>query len=58
MSLWSVSWVGGTHALPRYWEILEQMENSDLKTQKRLVNAPLMTLRVHKRLPNPIAERG
>jgi len=22
------------------------------------VNAPLMTLRVHERLPNPIAERG
>ena len=36
-----VSIVWGTHALPLYWEVLEQVGNSDLKTQKRLLKAVL-----------------
>jgi hypothetical protein len=36
-----VSLVWGTHALPVYWEVLEQVGNSDLNTQKRLLKAVL-----------------
>ena len=36
-----VSLVWGTHALPVYWEVLKQVGNSDLKTQKRLLNTVL-----------------
>jgi Transposase DDE domain len=36
-----VSLVWGTHALPVYWEVLKPVGNSDLKTQKRLLNAVL-----------------
>lgn len=35
----SVLW--GTHALPLYWEVLDHVGNSDLKSQKRLLKAVL-----------------
>ena len=36
-----VSLVWGKHALPLYWEVLNQVGNSDLKTQQRLLKAVL-----------------
>jgi len=36
-----VSLVWGTHALPVYWEVLNQVGASDLNTQKRLLKAVL-----------------
>ena len=40
-NVFMVSLVWGTHALPLYWEVLEQVGNSDLKTQKRLLKTVL-----------------
>jgi hypothetical protein len=40
-NLFMVSLVWGTHALPVYWEVLKPVGNSDLKTQKRLLNTVL-----------------
>lgn len=40
-NLFMVSLVWGTHALPLYWELLEQVGNSGLNTQKRLLKAVL-----------------
>ncbi len=40
-NLFMVSLVWGTHALPPYWELLESVGNSHLKTQKRLLTAVL-----------------
>ena len=40
-NVFMVSLVWGTHALPLYWEVLEHVGNSDLKTQKRLLKAVL-----------------
>jgi hypothetical protein len=40
-NVFMVSLVWGTHALPVYWEVLEQVGNSDLDTQKRLLKAVL-----------------
>jgi Transposase DDE domain len=40
-NVFMVSLVWGTHALPLYWEVLTQVGNSDLKTQKRLLSAVL-----------------
>jgi hypothetical protein len=34
-NVFMVSLVWGTHALPVYWEVLKQVGNSDLNTQKR-----------------------
>lgn len=38
-NVFMVSIVWGTHALPLYWEVLDHVGNSDLKTQKRLLKA-------------------
>lgn len=43
-NVFMVSLVWGTHALPLYWEVLQQRGNSDLKTQKRLLKAVLPLL--------------
>jgi Transposase DDE domain len=40
-NVFMVSLVWGTHALPLYWELLEQVGNSDLNAQKRLLKAVL-----------------
>jgi len=40
-NLFMVSIVWGTHALPLYWEVLDHVGNSDLKTQKRLLKSVL-----------------
>ena len=40
-NVFMVSLVWGTHALPLYWEVLDHVGNSDLKTQKRLLKAVL-----------------
>ena len=40
-NVFMVSLVWGTHALPLYWEVLNQVGNSDLATQKRLLKAVL-----------------
>lgn len=40
-NVFMVSLVWGTHALPLYWELLKPVGNSDLNTQKRLLNAVL-----------------
>ncbi len=40
-NVFMVSLVWGTHALPVYWELLQQVGNSDLNTQKRLLKAVL-----------------
>ena len=40
-NVFMVSLIWGTHALPLYWEVLKQVGNSDLKTQKRLLTAVL-----------------
>ena len=40
-NVFMVSIVWGTHALPLYWEVLDHVGNSDLKSQKRLLNAGL-----------------
>ena len=40
-NVFMVSLVWGTHALPLYWEVLTQVGNSDLATQKRLLKAVL-----------------
>jgi hypothetical protein len=43
-NIFMVSIVWGTHALPVYWEVLEQVGSSDLKTQKRLLKPVLHLL--------------
>jgi len=40
-NVFMVSLVWGTHALPLYWEVLKQVGNSDLNTQKRLLKTVL-----------------
>lgn len=40
-NMFMVSLVWGTHALPMYWEVLDHVGNSELKTQKRLLKAVL-----------------
>jgi hypothetical protein len=40
-NVFMVSLVWGTHALPVYWELLEQVGNSDLNAQKRLLKVVL-----------------
>ena len=40
-NVFMVSLVWGTHALPLYWEVLKQVGNSDLSTQKRLLKTVL-----------------
>jgi Transposase DDE domain len=40
-NVFMVSLIWGTHALPLYWELLEQVGNSDLNAQKRLLKAVL-----------------
>ena len=40
-NVFMVSLVWGKHALPLYWEVLNQVGNSDLKTQQRLLKAVL-----------------
>ena len=40
-----VTLVWGTHALPLYWELLEHVGNSDLKTQKRVLKIALKLLK-------------
>lgn len=40
-NVFMVSLLWGTHALPLYWEVLKQVGNSDLSTQKRLLKAVL-----------------
>jgi len=40
-NVFMVSLVWGTHALPVYWELLDQVGNSDLNTQKRLLKVAL-----------------
>jgi hypothetical protein len=44
-NIFMVSLVWGTHALPIYWEVLEQVGSSDLKTQKRLLKPVLHLLK-------------
>jgi Transposase DDE domain len=44
-NVFMVSLVWGTHALPLYWEVLKQVGNSDLSTQKRLLKAVLPLLK-------------
>lgn len=44
-NLFMVTVVWGTHALPLYWELLDQVGNSDLKTQQRLLKTALRVLR-------------
>lgn len=44
-NLFMVTLVWGTHALPLYWELLEHVGNSDLKTQKRLLKPALGLLK-------------
>lgn len=44
-NVFMVTLVWGTHALPVYWEVLGQVGNSDLKTQKRLLNTVLPVFR-------------
>ena len=41
LSIFMVSIVWGTHALPLYWEVLEHVGNSNLATQKRLLKTVL-----------------
>ena len=40
-----ITLVWGTHALLLYWEALNQMGNSDLKTQKDLLKVTLSLLK-------------
>ena len=40
-----ITLVWGTHALLLYWEVLNQMGNSDLKTQKDLLKVTLSLLK-------------
>ena len=40
-----VTLVWGTHALPLYWELLEHVGNSDLRTQKRVLAIALKLLK-------------
>lgn len=44
-NVFMVSLVWGTHALPLYWEVLEQVGNSDLNTQQRLLRTVLPVFR-------------
>lgn len=44
-NIFMVTLVWGTHALPLYWEDLNQVGNSDLKTQKRLLKVALPLLK-------------
>lgn len=45
-NVFMVSIIWGTHALPVYWDVLEQDSNSDLSTQKRLLK-PVLNLFNH-----------
>ncbi|NEO02286.1 MAG: IS4 family transposase [Moorea sp. SIO3I7] len=40
-NVFMVSLIWGTHALPLYWEVLDHVGNSDIRTQKRLLKAVL-----------------
>lgn len=44
-NVFMVSLVWGTHALPLYWEVLEQVGNSDLNMQQRLLKTVLPVFR-------------
>jgi Transposase DDE domain len=44
-NIFMVTLVWGTHALPLYWEMLNHVGNSNLKTQKRLLNMALSLLK-------------
>lgn len=44
-NIFMVTLVWGTHALPLYWEALNYAGNSNLKTQKRLLNTALSLLK-------------
>ena len=44
-NVFMITLVWGTHALPLYWEVLNQPGNSDLKTQKRLLKVALSLLK-------------
>jgi len=44
-NVFMITIVWGTHALPLYWEVLNQVGNSDLKTQKRLLKVALSLLK-------------
>ena len=44
-NVFMITLVWGTHALPLYWEVLNQVGNSDLKTQKRLLKVALSLLK-------------
>lgn len=46
-NIFMVTLVWGTHALPLYWEVLNKMGNSELKTQKRLLKAVLPLFKQH-----------
>lgn len=52
-NVFMVSLVWGTHALPVYWEVLNQSGNSDLRTQKRLLKTVLPLLK-----PYPVLVLG
>ncbi|WP_414530943.1 IS4 family transposase [Nodularia chucula] len=44
-NIFMITLVWGTHALPLYWETLNHVGNSNLKTQKRLLNTALSLLK-------------
>ncbi len=44
-NIFMVTLVWGTHALPLYWETLNQVGNSNLQTQKRLINTAVRLLK-------------
>ena len=44
-NVFMITIVWGTHALPLYWEVLNRVGNSDLKTQKRLLKVALSLLK-------------
>jgi hypothetical protein len=44
-NIFMVTLVRGTHALPLYWETLNHVGNSDLNTQKRLLNTAIRLLK-------------
>lgn len=52
-NLFMVTIVWGTHALPLYWELLNYVGNSSLKTQKRLLRIALKLLK-----PYPVLVLG
>ncbi|AFY35261.1 IS4 family transposase [Calothrix sp. PCC 7507] len=44
-NVFMVTLVWGTHALPLYWETLNHVGNSNLQTQKRLINTAMKLLK-------------